>query len=199
MVTYGRERTELMSAEPLDEATQLHYCEVLLQLGRAAEALARLSLLAARDPQNADVHGLLAQALLAVDQPEPAAEAARRAAALAPHAAWPHRLASLSYDRLGKQRLALAEGRHAVQLGPHEWAAFACLATAAKRRRSTRREAQAAAAEALRLAPTEPEAHRVAGMVAMAAGRRGPRLRPTSLVRSASTRRTRPRSTRSGG
>lgn len=172
MVTYGRERTELMSAEPLDEATQLHYCEVLLQLGRAAEALARLSLLAARDPQNADVHGLLAQALLAVDQPEPAAEAARRAAALAPHAAWPHRLASLSYDRLGKQRLALAEGRHAVQLGPHEWAAFACLATAAKRRRSTRREAQAAAAEALRLAPTEPEAHRVAGMVAMAAGRR---------------------------
>ena len=102
MHTYapGTARTQVMSAGPIDEITQLRQCEALLQLGRATEALARLSVVAARDPGNPQVHALMSLALLEVGQPERAADAARRAMTLDPLREWPHRLASLAFERL---------------------------------------------------------------------------------------------------
>ncbi len=172
MVVYAPIRTHLMSAGPLDEVAQLRQCEALLELGRAAEALARIAVLAARDPSNPYIHTLMAQALLAVGAPERGAEAARRAISLAPHNEWPHRLASIALARLGKRDLALAEARSAVRLAPHNWMCLVWLAAVAVDRRSTRGEAESAASAALRLAPGEAEVQRIAGTVAMAAGRR---------------------------
>src|ERR1700710_3009766 len=99
-------RRQVMSAGPEQDIARLRQCEVLLQLGRAPEAAAALSVLLAHDPENFYVCALFAQALLASGDPARAADLAMRAVALAPEHDWPHRLASAAFLRLGKDNEA---------------------------------------------------------------------------------------------
>jgi tetratricopeptide (TPR) repeat protein len=74
---------------------------------------------------------LLAQAELGAGRPRACLTAARRAIALDPAAAWPHRLASAARHRLGDGIGAVASALEAARLEPHNWLSHLSVAQAA--------------------------------------------------------------------
>jgi tetratricopeptide (TPR) repeat protein len=148
---------------------QLQQARVLVELGRFAEALALLGQVISAEPQNAEAWCLVAQARLSLDEDSGALDAAGVAASLDPTGEWPHRLASIALERLEQTDRSLWAAREAVRCGPHSWAAFARLASAAMRA-GQMREARSATKQALALAPHESFVHVVAGNVALKAG-----------------------------
>lgn len=110
----------------------------------------------------AELHGLLAAALLAARRPGPALAAGERARSLSPEAPWAWRLRALALAELRRGNEAVAAAESAVRLAPLDpWAHDAlarCRAAA-----GGADEARAAAREALRLAPRDPDLVRRAG------------------------------------
>ncbi|GLW07958.1 hypothetical protein Misp01_30880 [Microtetraspora sp. NBRC 13810] len=117
-------------------------------------------------------HGwcVTAVALLDADQPEAALAAARRALALDPRLEWAHRVASLAQERLGRDGEAVSSAEHAVRLAPGSWAARLRLGTALRRLPGRWRESWTQAAKAVWFAPEEPDAHVLAGDLALTRG-----------------------------
>jgi tetratricopeptide (TPR) repeat protein len=160
--------------------------ELLCELGRWADALPLLRRLLASDPENDAAWCMLAQCHLGLGQADQALAAAHRAAAAAPDAEWPHRLASFAATKLRRHDEAVLAAREAVRLEPGLWQTHARLAGAAgfhpessrlrTRRRNTGREqdpneAMRAAERALALAPNEPQVQLIYGSVSAAQGR----------------------------
>ncbi|WP_370027050.1 tetratricopeptide repeat protein [Planotetraspora sp. GP83] len=112
----------------------------------------------------------VAVARLSRDQPEAALEAARQAVGRDPDGEWGHRLASLALERLGRDSEAVASAREAVRLAPGSWAARLRLGGALRRVPGRWRDAWAEARKAVRFAPDEPDAHVLAGDLALLRG-----------------------------
>jgi tetratricopeptide (TPR) repeat protein len=105
------------------------------------------------------------------DLPYQAAAAASRAISLAPSDDWPYRLASVAQRQLGNVTAALTAANEACRLAPNQWHAYTCLAQAQLATSVSFDAAGRAAANALRLAPDDPDAHFIAGKVSYAQGR----------------------------
>lgn len=146
----------------------LEEAAALCELGRAAEAIARLRALLADDPHDLEALGLLGQAQLADHDPDGACLTAAAAIRLAPERDLPHRQASIAASRRGRHRDAIAHAEEAVRLAPDEPAVFTVLARALLRSKTDLPRARRAAVRAIVLAPDEAEPHLVFGMVAAA-------------------------------
>ncbi|GGL18651.1 tetratricopeptide repeat protein [Planomonospora parontospora] len=130
-------------------------------------------------PDPDDPHRWCAAALdrLARGRPEAALEAARRAVEHdspdGPAAGWGYRLASLAFERLGRDAEAVAAAEEAVRLAPGSWAARLRLGSALRRIPGRWSEAWSQAARAVRYAPEEPDPHVLAGDLALLRGEHG--------------------------
>ncbi|GHE41439.1 hypothetical protein GCM10017673_49660 [Streptosporangium violaceochromogenes] len=115
-----------------------------------------------------------AAAWLERDRPEAALEAARQAMDRDPRAdsggEWGYRLASLAFERLGRDAEAVAAAEEAVRLAPGSWTARLRLGTALRRVPGRWRESFAQAARAARYAPAEPGPHLLVGDLALLRG-----------------------------
>ncbi|MEU3169159.1 tetratricopeptide repeat protein [Streptosporangium sp. NPDC006930] len=127
-----------------------------------------------RDPADPRQWCAVAAAWLGHDRPEAALEAARKALDLDPRsesgADWGYRLASLAFERLGRDAEAVAAAEEAVRLAPGSWAARMRLGAALRRVPGRWRESRAQAARAVRYAPEEPDPHVLAGDLALLRG-----------------------------
>ncbi|MDP9866317.1 tetratricopeptide (TPR) repeat protein [Streptosporangium brasiliense] len=127
-----------------------------------------------------------AVAWLGRDQPEAALEAARQAVDRDPRAGaeagWGYRLASLAFERLGRDAEAVAAAEEAVRLAPGSWAARLRLGTALRRVPGRWRESWVQAVRAVRYAPEEPDPHVLVGDLALL---RGEHRRAESAYRDA--------------
>lgn len=142
------------------------HAENLLSLGRYTEALALLRVLQAEHPDDGDLHGLRAQALVGLDDWPAALEAGNRVVALMPDDEWGHRICAIALRGLGNHEGAVTAAANAVRLAPLHWQTHLQYAASAMHLPRRMREAEAAALRALELAPHEPKAHFVYGVVA---------------------------------
>ncbi|WP_433241695.1 tetratricopeptide repeat protein [Streptosporangium sp. CA-135522] len=138
------------------------------------------------DPDDPREWCVAAVTWLSRDQPEAALEAARQAVDRDPGAGsgadWGYRLASLAFERLGRDAEAVAAAEEAVRLAPGSWAARLRLGAALRRVPGRWRESRAQAARAVRYAPEESDTHVLAGDLALL---RGEHRRAESAYRSA--------------
>lgn len=100
-----------------------------------------------------------------------AVRAARRAVELAPDEPAGLLVLSIALRQAGDQRAAVVAARDAVAADPGSWQTHLALADALSANGRSPREARQAAAQAVRLSPTEPLAHRRLGDLLRAAGR----------------------------
>ncbi|MER5419448.1 CHAT domain-containing protein [Streptosporangium roseum] len=126
------------------------------------------------DPDNPREWCVVAVACLSRDQPEAALDAARQAVERDPLAEsgadWGYRLASLAFERLGRDAEAVAAAEEAVRLVPGSWAARLRLGAALRRVPGRWRESRVQAARAVRYAPEEPDPHVLLGDLALLRG-----------------------------
>jgi tetratricopeptide (TPR) repeat protein len=148
----------------------------LIGLRRYDEARTVLEQAVSDAPDDAEAWCLLSQAQYGCHDAAGARRSAASAVANEPEYEWAHRLLSLAELALGHHKEAEAAAREAALLAPNLWLTHVQLAQAlsAPRRwrfgRDRRRrveEATAEAARAVELAPNEPTAHVVTGMVAV--------------------------------
>ena len=144
------------------------HASALLDLKRFDEAVSLLVRIVAAEPEGSRAWCLLSAAHLGAGRYQEAAAAARRAITLTPSDDWPYRLASMARRHLGDIAAAVALANEACRLAPHEWRAYVCLAQAQLATEVDFIAAERAAADAVRLAPLEPDAHYVAGQVSYA-------------------------------
>ncbi|WP_176728573.1 tetratricopeptide repeat protein [Planobispora rosea] len=116
----------------------------------------------------------MAAARLGRGEPEAALEAARRAVELDPRAGagaeWGYRLASLAFERLGRDAEAVAAAEEAVRLAPGSWSARLRLGAALRRIPGRWKESRVQAARAARYAPEEPDPHVLVGDLSLLRG-----------------------------
>ncbi|GAA4220009.1 hypothetical protein FHR32_000549 [Streptosporangium album] len=126
------------------------------------------------DPDNPREWCAVAAAWLGRGRPESALEAARQAVDRDPQAGsgtdWGYRLASLAFERLGRDAEAVAAAEEAVRLAPGSWAARLRLGAALRRVPGRWRESWAQATRAVRYAPEEPDPHVLIGDLALLRG-----------------------------
>lgn len=163
----------------MSEALPLQQAQRYLDVGRPSEALRVLSRHLASHPD--DVEGLCLAALAydSLEDHRQTLELAHRAASLAPDNEWPWRLIAAANIELRKFSAARKAALNAQRLAPGEWRTHVQLAQVALSASNIApvalsaskitRESQEAAAEAVRLAPEEPDAHFVLGNVLFAA------------------------------
>jgi tetratricopeptide (TPR) repeat protein len=151
-----------------DVARNLAQASMLLDLKRYDEAASLLARIVAAEPDDSQAWCLFAATHLGSGRYEEAAAAASRAVTLAPSDDWPYRLASVAQRHLGKITAAVGSASEACKLAPNEWRAYICLAQAQLATEVDFNAAEEAAANALRLASHEPDAHFTAGRVSYA-------------------------------
>ncbi|HET7420819.1 MAG TPA: tetratricopeptide repeat protein [Candidatus Dormibacteraeota bacterium] len=134
----------------------------LMRARRYADAKSLLGQALASDPDDFELHALLAQAYLGLRQPAPALRAADAATLRAPDDDWPHRLRSLALLRLGRAREAVAAAKQAVRLAPELAFARHVLAEAHMGAKQYD-EAYVQALEAVRLSPDSTDMHDLLG------------------------------------
>lgn len=156
--------------DPVQRFRAMERAAALSDLGRSSEAISRLQMLLADDPDDLDVLALLAQAQFDGGDPDGALITAESAISIAPEAAWPHHAASVACRRRGLRPEAIAHAEEAVRLDPDNPWSFMTLARARLSGKADVAGASRAATQALELAPDEPEAHLVSGIVSVAGG-----------------------------
>lgn len=102
----------------------------LLELGRVAEALERLSAAVARDPEDGPAHCELAHGFLKAHRPLDALESADAAMRLMPWYERPHRIRAIALTQLRRETQAVEAAEEAVRLAPEFSDAHAVLASA---------------------------------------------------------------------
>lgn len=162
-----------MTMSAVDLQSELQRAEVLCDLQRFAEAAALLRTLISSEPQVAEAWSLLSLAELGAKRREAALQAAEQAIALTPDAEWPHRLAAVALQGVGRHDESVRHAREAVRLDPQSWQTYATLAKVLAQGGTSLDEAADAARLAVALAPEEAQTHIAAGVVAAAAKRRG--------------------------
>jgi tetratricopeptide (TPR) repeat protein len=151
-----------------EAARDLAQASALLDVKRYSQAVSLLARIVAADPADSRAWCLFAAAHLGSGQYQEAAASASRAVMLAPSDDWPYRLVSSTQRHLGNVSAALTAANEACKLAPYEWRAYICLAQAYLATEVDFHAAERAVADALRLAPGEPEVHFIAGKVSFA-------------------------------
>jgi len=147
--------------------------EAMISLGRHHDALTALAPIVAAEPDNCYALCLTAQAQLQLDQPWLARRAAEAAIAADPTAEWPVRLLSIALRETGDTARAVEAAGRSVRMEPNLWEPRAILAIALSEVAASRHRARRVAETAVGIAPNEPQAHFVVGLVADRAGRQG--------------------------
>jgi Flp pilus assembly protein TadD len=143
----------------------LERLELLVDLGRQAEASSGLAAFLAVEPENVRALLLYASVLDDLDQVGLALDAGLAAAALAPDEGRVHEVCAHLLSRAGRHVQAITAGRRAVRLEPHSWSAHYTLGRVILGERPPNvRAALAEAHEALRLAPTLSHTHNLVGI-----------------------------------
>lgn len=153
----------------LDTRGELIRASTLLDLGRPAEARARLGAILAADPGNAFALRLLARCHHAAGEMDRAIETARAAVAADPASEHGHRILANAYNSAGDRRAATAEAHEALRLAPDEWRCHWLLAECL--RHSDPPAALPPARRARELAPNEADVHVLYGVVVKQLGR----------------------------
>ena len=156
--------------DPVQRFRAMERAAALCDLGRSNEAISRLRMLLVDDPHDLDALALLAEAQFDGGDPDGALITAESAISIAPEAAWPHHAASVACRRRGLRPEAIAHAKEAVRLDPDNPWSFMTLARALLSGKADVAGANQAASKALELAPDEPEAHLVSGIVSVAGG-----------------------------
>lgn len=154
-------------------AGELRKAQSLLDLGRSAQAADILRRVLADEPDHEGALCLLAVAESRLGEPVAALRTIDLALARAPSRHTGHQIRADVLLQLGRRREAVASAREAVRLEPNDWTPHAMLAHVLVGIRRYRRQATAAAARALALAPEQPQAYLVVARVALARGRTG--------------------------
>ena len=164
-----------MTAAPAREAAAA--CNALIDARRYQQALDLAVQATASSPDDANLHCIMARALLGLGRNFEAAEAAGRAVSLAPLWAYAHRLGAIAFIALAKERHrhaksflvpAVREAREAARMGPADPMNHLVLAEALAAG-SQLAEADAAARRALELAPQLTDTWVMASFVAVKA------------------------------
>jgi len=142
----------------------------LLELGRYAEARTIVEQELAQTPDDPVLHGWHAQSLLGLGDDAGALAAGNRLVSLRPDDEWGHRICSLVLERTGRPEEATEAAATAVRLEPNSWVTHARYASAALDVRGRLHDAWLAAQRTVQLAPDEPDAHFVVGVVAQHRG-----------------------------
>lgn len=150
-----------------DTAARLARAEILIDLGRPAEARAAIARILAAEPDHERAQRMLVRCLLQLNDPL-ALDAARRAVQLAPDGEHAYRLASLAHGKAGQHSAAVLHAREAVRLAPEEWRTHHVLTSALLQ--SDPAQAYAAGQVGVRVGPHEPSMHLVLGLAAMRSG-----------------------------
>lgn len=154
-------------------ATALRRTSTLLELGRWQEAAQEVARYLATDPQDTRALCMHAQALLGTGDLDGALRSAGAAAATAPSEEWPHRLASLALQRLGRTDEAVVAAERSVQAAPFLAVPHVRLAQALLAQGRDLHRARGVAGQAVSMAPHLVEAHIAVGGVAAAQRRLG--------------------------
>lgn len=144
-----------------DPDTDLRRAQQLLDLGRAAQARELAASVLAARPNSPVALRLLARCHMALGEHREAVRVARVAVAADPGAEHGFRILSTALRQIKKHREAADAAAEAVRLAPQEWRTHSALAQSLYR--VNRRRALAAAEEARRLAPLNPEPHYLCG------------------------------------
>lgn len=145
----------------------LAYAALLVSNQRWRDAVAVLGPHLASNPDDGEAWRLMARCQLGMDRPRSAEDAAQRALAIEPDSEWAHRLISIAYlDReiFSSARRAAEE---AIRLDPNSWQAHHQRAHVDVEEGVVNRRTWAAARRAVELAPEEPQAHLLLGLVAL--------------------------------
>jgi tetratricopeptide (TPR) repeat protein len=145
-----------------------------LAINRPTEALRVLYAALASNPEDAGALRLIAQAHLDADSTiqggRQAVAAAEASLKLEPNNAFGWRIASIAYTRALRHDDARAAARRAQNLEPFGWTGHTMVAHADASSKQVTKETRAAVAEAIRIAPNEPEVYYAAGRVDAARG-----------------------------
>jgi tetratricopeptide (TPR) repeat protein len=153
---------------------QVARAENLIDLGRYAEAASLLRMQLTEDPNDVDLNGLYAQALVGLEDHPGALDAGNRVVALSPDDEWGHRICAIALRGIGNHAGAVTAAANAVRLGPLHAVTHKQYAVAALAIPHRRQEARAAAVRAVELAPTHADNHFVLGLVEETLMRVGP-------------------------
>ncbi|HEY8718802.1 tetratricopeptide repeat protein [Pengzhenrongella sp.] len=148
--------------------SDLDRASVLCDLRRWDEAARRLRTILATDPHSEKGLCLLARSQIGQRAFDEALRTSQAAIAENPANDWPHRLAGLALEGLGRHPEAQAMARTAVRLAPHASQCHTYLARVLARSGSDLVEARAAADRAVALAPHTADSFLTVGMVAAA-------------------------------
>jgi tetratricopeptide (TPR) repeat protein len=149
----------------------LAYAATMLASGKPQDALAHAGPVLAREPDNQQALVIAAEAHAQLNDTLSAVEAVTRAITLAPHESGLWILASRVYIGGRDYRRALDSAKRAVHIAPGDWLAHAQVARVGGAFGSITEETTASVAEAVRLAPSEPDAHLLAASIAAAQGK----------------------------
>jgi Flp pilus assembly protein TadD len=155
------------------DGVSLARAEAMISLGRHQDALTALAPIVAAEPDNCYALCLTAQAQLQLDQPGPARRAAEAAIRADPTAEWPLRLLSIALRETGETARAVETAAQSVRMEPNLWEPRAILAIALSEVSGSGHRARRVAETAVGIAPDQPQAHFVVGLVADRLGRQG--------------------------
>jgi Flp pilus assembly protein TadD len=145
---------------------------VYLDANRPKEAARVLVAALAESPDDAECLRMLAQSYLATSTGalggSAAMPAAQHAVELNPNDSHAWRLLSICFTRMGWHEQARDAARKARAVSPSEWVSHTVVAHADASAKLITPDTHASVAEAIRLAPNEPEVHFAAGHVAQA-------------------------------
>jgi tetratricopeptide (TPR) repeat protein len=150
--------------------TSLHRAQVLMDLGRHAEARAELAVHLARQPDSVLGLCMLAHSELASDEPDAALAITARVVALAPEEEWPLRIRALALMRLRRFRDARAAAKAAVRADSDNWRTHYVRALV-HAETADYEQAHAMARQAAELAPHEADVHVILGLSLAGMGR----------------------------
>jgi tetratricopeptide (TPR) repeat protein len=148
-------------------SAQAEAARSLIRVGRYGDAIKVLLVALASSPEDHELHGLMAQAYLGLEQPKEALRAADTAVRHAPDDEWAHRLRSIALRRLGRPRESVDAAMQAVSLAPELAYARHALAEAQLSAKHAD-DAYVQALEAVRLSPADSDMHDLVGRCLLA-------------------------------
>jgi hypothetical protein len=148
-------------------ADEVERAQLLVELDRDAEARALITTLLADAPDDPQLLALLAQACLGTHDYDAARRAALAAVRSAPDSEWPLRLLALAEARAGAPARAVAAADRATAVDPHNWLTHLARVQVDLIGGVGTVDGEAAARAAVRIAPTESEAHRALGNIVL--------------------------------
>lgn len=152
----------------MSPASPAAQADLLLDAGKAREALAIVLPYLATHPDDVPSLMVAARSFHDLKHDDEALTAAQRLVTLRPESARAWRILSMAQSGRGHHPDARTSARTARQLGPDQWLNHIAIVQADLAAKLVTAETRDASAHAVRLAPLSPDAHFIAGNVALA-------------------------------